>query len=349
MFRWLKKQTSADPAAGHHSSEHHGVEQPDFTDVQTSAAITDFAVSPDRLHAFSGDTSGRVVQWDLSTGKTLRSVQVSERPILATGAGADGLFVMVDHELLRLDTDLQVLEIRRIPCNGLFVAGFSADARLALLGCRDEGVQCIAPASFVPHRKHAHRPHDLSQQIQFDDGDVPTWLSRVGHHSSRPNRIALAEDNSFALTLSVHDDAFKFRVWSLEDGECRELQGYDGAFAIATDGRVGYSGRYCAAANMKSIVKFDLTTGEYIDSLNSHLDGHATALSVHASGDRLLLGFSGGTVAVVNVDQHFDHHSFKVLGRRAEAVTGVKFVGNDRVVSSSGDRIRCWPIKEAPT
>lgn len=343
MFNWWKKETSTARSAGPRGK----AERPEFTQVETSIPITDLCVSPDQQQVFSGDKAGCITQWNLSMGEALRTVPISESPILAIGAGVDGLFVIVDHELLQLDPDFQVLHRRHIPCNGLFVAGFSADARLALLGRRDEGIQCIAPLSFDPHQEQRRPPTDCSQRIVHQHGDLPTWLSRVRHHSSRPGRIALAADNSCAVTLSVHDEAFKLRVWSLEDGECREFQGYDGAFSIATDGRVGYSGCYCAAANLRSIVMFDLTTGAYIDSLNSHLDGHATALSVNHDGDRLLIGFSSGAVALVNVGpEWFDHHSFRVIGRRAEAVSGVKFAGMGRVVSSSGGRLRCWPIEE---
>lgn len=329
--------------------EHHSINEssgPTFTDASSAAPITDFCVAPGARTAYSGDSTGCIAKWNLDTGAVLASVAVAERPVLGVGADGKDLFVIVDRELLRLDLDCRLLDRRPIPCNGVLAAQISIDARLALICRRDEGIQCLSPALFDPCAANYQRPQCEDERKIWIDGDAATWLSRVPGHWSRPNIVAMASDNSCAITLSVHDPRCKLRVWSLNDGSCRELQGYDGAFAIAVHATFGFSGRYCAAANQRSIMMFDVGSGGFIDAHDSHLDGHATALAVSPDGQRLLIGYSTGGVELINVDPNrgFDYQSRQQLGRRAQAVSGVKFAGPGRVVSASGHRLRCWII-----
>ena len=175
------------------------------------------------------------------------------------------------------------------------------------------------------------------------------WQSRVPLHRSRPNFTALARDNSRALTLSVHDERHKLRVWSLADGAClASLQGYDGTFAIATDRQVGYAGRFCAAAKSHSIVMFDLEGGDFIDSLDVSLDGHATALALDENQQRLLIGFQSGNVAVCQIEagSNFDLHSLVIVGQADCPVSSVRFAGTELVVASADDRLQCWPLPQ---
>jgi len=285
--------------------------------------ITDISILSGGREVVCGDNQGRITVRKLPDCAPAACQAVTDGPLLAVGRGSAHPVALYDHELAKLDANLVVAERRKIHCNGLIGGRFSADGQTAFVARRDEALQLI----------------------RLDDfGEI--WTARVPWHRARPNRIALAADNSRALTLSVHDERHKLRVWSLSDGSClASLQGYDSTFAIVTDGRAGYAGRFCAAANSHSIVMFDLESGDFFDSMDCSLDGHATALALDEE-QRLLIGFQSGNVAIcqVEVGHSFDFQSFEIIGQIEPPISNVRFVGNELAVAAAGDRLSCWPL-----
>lgn len=166
-------------------------------------------------------------------------------------------------------------------------------AATAVNSCDTIG-SAIRPWAVVAQRDQTVRKIDLRTMEDC-------WTAKVGHHSARPQQIAISSDGSRVLTRSIFDEEFSLRVWDADDGRCIQcMQGFDVCSAIAADGEHGFSGRFCPAFGA-SLVKFRLDSGRYVDSFRLRW-GQARALAMASKQAAIFVGSDEGKIDCVEID-----------------------------------------------
>ncbi len=251
--------------------------------------------------------NGELRFWDLLEGritKTIGTLPTTASTIsgVALSSDAHEVAACIDRELVVFETATgRELRRTRLQCNGLWSIRFRWP--WVAIAQRDEGLRLV----------------DLTTLAD-------RWQTRVSHHSMRPNQLSVSPSMDSVLSLSLHADEYRLRVWDGLSGSCRlELQGFDGCFAIENDDRFGYSGRYCSAADRHSIVRFRLDTGKFVDSFQL-VNDDATALAISPDRSTLVIGTRRGQLHAVGFDRYgdrFDFHSQRRLGEHCDKITDV--------------------------
>ncbi len=240
----------------------------------TTETIVDFCVSSDRRHVYSIDNSSRITRWCLKNIEPEISFPPFSKSPFAIGVNEESLILIVNQECYYLSFRGDLIARVQIPCNGLFCAAVTRDGTRVLLGRRDEKVQCVCSefdqsiVSQTGHSSSHHIPYHLDFAAQV------AWSNEVPHHTSRPTRLAIAEDKSCALSFSPHDNEVKLRVWWLATGELQGLWNdgvipYDEfgyGFAMAVDGHFGFLAGFTPSTKVTSIVAINLKTNAMIPS-----------------------------------------------------------------------------------
>jgi WD40 repeat protein/serine/threonine protein kinase len=286
------------------------------------------AFHPEGKILASGDATGSIRLWNVSTGATLRTlgIHIAEKGPPDSPAPA-ALKAMIGKPVKHVS-------VFQPPTKGIY----GPDAVRKVWTFEGHGGDIVALAFSGDGRTLA----------SAGGSDVRLWDVHTGKelsvlkHPQRTSSVAFSPDGSLVATGSWDDVV---RVWRVADGtEKVALEGHtDNVEAVMfhLDGR-----RIASAAADGSIRIWDVSAGKTVQELRGHTAAiHALALS--PDGQQLASGSSDESIRV------WDMESGKlrnVLAGHTSRVTGLVFLpSHDRLVSASNDtgdgRVRIWDLK----
>jgi RNA polymerase sigma factor (sigma-70 family) len=290
------------------------------------SAIYAVAFSPDGKHLAAGDGSGKVVLWDIESGKAVRSIDsrfdpeetAQSRPAVRAlafspdaktlASGGDGAVKLWD---LATGRERLNLADRKSP----LAIAFSPDGRI------------LASA-------------DSNQRVQI--WDVTSGkLSAVSEAPRMGSGLAFSPDGKLLAGASTDSTV---RLWEAATGkEVRQIGRFQPASLRLVQAAVAFSPdgkRLASSSNDTAVQLWDVATGKQVAALK----GHANIV--------LALAFSpdGKTLVTAGMDQRFicwDVATGTILARamgRTGAVHSVAFSPDGRLLAIAGDNgtVELW-------
>lgn len=273
--------------------------------VHGGRAVVACALSPDGTSAFSVGAEGRLVEWEVATGRVCRVVGGEGRGVgVAVGdervvwAGEDGALIGFERqsgaEFLRHELDVRITGLSGAR-NGKTVA-LATETLVEIWDLR-EGVVDTLPLDEPRHGVVSISPDGA--QVAVDRGgavevlEAATGKSVLCAKVLRANVLCSAFSADARLLVAGYDD-YTLRVWGLDDGglvaELRGHLGFVHACSFAEDSRFVIS-----ASNDHTLRVWDVASGACIDVVC----GGSAFSCVASSGSVVVAGDRGGNLWMI--------------------------------------------------